>query len=504
MIIDARTFDAAKKLDADICIIGAGAAGLTLARELDGSALTVLLMESGGMEPDTAVDDLKVGSLEGPVFERQSQYLIVERARFFGGTTNVWEGLCQPLMEIDFEQRDWMPNSGWPIARKDLDPYYARASAHIGLHPPGAAFPDSAEQLDCKLLPADSEWDAQTLQMSPRPRLAENFKAVIEASRNITVVLHANALLFHENENRSRIQEVEFATLAGARFRVAAKKFVLSAGGLENSRILLNSNEKTGGAVGNRHDNLGRYWVDQLHIPAGRMMVPNPLDDHNLFFRVYSETLGYVKMGGIGLKPEAQRKRRLSNQVLVFDVGQASWYGDEVRPLTNALAALHDNDSVRRSKARIEEPLEYWFRFKSEQTVDRENRVTLTDDLDALGQRRLRVKWEISEYDRQMMVRYSELLADAVGEHFIGRVLMWYNGEAEMPQHAMGHGHQLGGTRMSSDPTKGVVDANCRAHGTENLYIVGGSVFPSGGRTNPTLTILALAIRLAERLKETA
>ena len=129
MFIDARQVEEGSELRAELCIIGAGAAGLALARELRGSARSICLLESGGLEADSETHELQRGTRSGEAYPPLEE----TRSRFFGGSTNCWAGYCRPLDAIDFEPRDWVPNSGWPFPRAELDPYYVRANRLLGL-----------------------------------------------------------------------------------------------------------------------------------------------------------------------------------------------------------------------------------------------------------------------------------------------------------------------------------------------------------------------------------
>ena len=131
MFVDARSVPTKTVVECDICIIGAGAAGLTLAREFSGQEFRVCLLESGGLEFDAATQSLYQGKNAGPL----QIELDTERIRYFGGTTNLWGGYCRPLDEEDFEERDWVPNSGWPFRRAELEPYYERAHRLCQLGP---------------------------------------------------------------------------------------------------------------------------------------------------------------------------------------------------------------------------------------------------------------------------------------------------------------------------------------------------------------------------------
>ncbi|MCH6257185.1 GMC oxidoreductase [Puniceicoccaceae bacterium K14] len=500
MIIDSREIEDGASFWTDVCVIGSGAAGLTFAKEILGTGREIFLMESGGHLTSPEADDLNVGTLEGEMFDYYQDYLLKERIRVYGGSTNIWEGVCLPLQEIDFEEREWMPNSAWPISKSDLDPYYARAANYLGIHGYDKSVSDDPSPIAPRMLPEETEWEGLAFHMSNQRRLGIQFEEELKNAENLKLHLHANAILFEGNENGSKIEAVEFATLEGRRFKVKANLFVLAAGGMENCRILLNSNADTDQNIGNQYDNLGRYFMDQFHTPGGRVVLPNPLDDHLSYDRALSESHGYIKMGALSLKQSAQRRHRISNQTLIFQETSKFKIDDERNRAVASSMPLFEKKSVRRRDTKT--PFVYWFRLKSEVGATPDNRITLGEEKDALGVRRLHLCWKLSEDDRRMFARFTRMFGNALGEHFIGRLQEWYTENGKLSKHTKGHGHQLGGTRMHADPRKGVVDANCSVHGVTNFKILGGSVFPSGGNTNPTMTIMALAIRMADQFKK--
>ena len=201
MIDDARTIPADSVLTADLCIVGCGAAGITIGRELAGSSLGVVILESGGLEYESEINDLDKGEVVGlPYFP-----LDTARLRYFGGSTNHWGGVCRPLEPIDFEARDWIPGSGWPIARADLDPYYLRAAATVGLQVADwdlarwsakSAFPvwpfaanDPIETVVAEVVDGDDR------------SFTRRYRSTIEAATNVTVHLHANAISIDTDAN---------------------------------------------------------------------------------------------------------------------------------------------------------------------------------------------------------------------------------------------------------------------------------------------------------------
>ena len=225
MIDDARTIPADSVITADLCIIGGGAAGIAIGRELAGSSLRVVILESGGLDFETAVNDLDKGDVVGlPYFPLETA-----RLRYFGGSTNHWGGLCRPLEPIDFEARSWIPGSGWPITRSDLDPYYARAATIAGLtvanwdldhwapishHPVWPFGPnDPIETVVAQVVDGD-------IRAFPK-----RFRKTIEAAENVTVHLHANAISIDTESNSRHVERIRVRTLEGNPFSVTARAY---------------------------------------------------------------------------------------------------------------------------------------------------------------------------------------------------------------------------------------------------------------------------------------
>ncbi|HLT40525.1 MAG TPA: FAD-dependent oxidoreductase, partial [Enhygromyxa sp.] len=243
MFVESRELQPNSIIEGDICIIGSGAAGMTIARELMDTQIRVIVLESGGYEEEDQIIDLSKGETVG----RKYHELHRARSRFFGGSTNCWAGMCAPLDPIDFEQRDWLPHSGWPFDRATLDPYYARAQEHLRLGP-------------CDYTPGPWEKDGAAFDFGPDApiesavfqgaqgarRMGQVFRKEFEHAQNVTVYLHANVTSIDLVEGGTAVDSITCKLLDGSTpgttFKVRAKYVVLAAGGLENPRILLASN----------------------------------------------------------------------------------------------------------------------------------------------------------------------------------------------------------------------------------------------------------------------
>ena len=522
MFVDFRSLEDGALIECDLCIIGAGAAGITIARELAGLRTQVCLVEAGGLEAEPDVQDIYAGANVGHRYAD----LDATRLRFFGGTTNHWEGFCAPLAPIDFEVRSWVPYSGWPITRENLDPFYRRAQeiCQLGRYAYGA---EVWEDLGRK--PHDFDPDAVELcfwQQSPPTRFGEVYRTELERARNVKVLLHGNVTNIQPDPGVATIRHVEVRTLDGKRGRVTAKIYVLACGGIENARLLLVSDDVAPGGLGNSHDLVGRFFMDHPHTEPAVVA----LDDADALFGVY----GQHQLKGVPFDPSfcaspvlQEREQVLNSHAFLFrrmeqpagvQAARRLWYevrqGRVPEDLTEQVWTLvRDLDDVavfgysrivtgERPAPSVETP---YLSLRSEQAPNPTSRVTLGHKRDALGLRRIELDWRLTEVDWRTV----EVMAKALGAEItrldLARVRLadWLlDGTAAWPRGMHGGPHHLGTTRMAADPKAGVVDANSRVHGIDNLYVAGSSVFPTGGCANPTLTIVALALRLADRLTQ--
>ena len=554
MHIDARELGAQEQ-DCDLCIIGAGPAGISLAREFIGQGLRVALLESGGIEPDARVQALA----EGPTFGDIKPSFEVNR-RQFGGNANVWciglgpaeQGLRHALFdEIDFEPRPWVRHSGWPLRRDDLIAHYQRAQQVCG----AGQFdygPQSWQEPDALPLPLH-EHGVHTgmFHFSPFELFTRSYREQLLQAPNITVYTHATATELLPRSDQAAVAAVRVSGPGQRSWTLRARNFVVAAGGYENARLLLCSLGADGTALGNAHGRVGRYYHDHLQGRSGYLIASDPhllerLGLYDLRLRRGAYVMGYLK-----LAPELQARERVLNincflfprpaqrqdrAIEAFNTLRQRRLlrprADETAPalgLRKTLAlswqVAKGLDYVSQMAARaaagtqstayglghggwsaLEHPgerfsrLELWHSI--EQSPHPDNRVELSQERDALGCRRLALHWHWPQEDIEQTIRAQELFARALEQAGLGRVerVREADGSPHLARPVGSH-HLMGTTRMHADPREGVVDANCQVHGVDNLYVAGSSVFPTGGYANPTLTLVALALRLADHLK---
>ncbi|MEN8174346.1 MAG: GMC family oxidoreductase [Pseudomonadota bacterium] len=505
MYLDARELPEYSPLEADVAIVGGGPAGITLARALAKSGAEILLVESGGLEPDAETQNLYHGQSVGIPYPLEGS-----RLRFLGGSSNHWGGYCLPLDEIDFEQRDWVPYSGWPISRDELAPYYAAASEIVEIAP--ARFDDAAyweAETGEPLLPFPAgRLKHRFYQFSPPTRFGTRYGPELERQHNIRVVLHCNVTNIATGPAAEAVRHLDTRTLTGLSHRIHAKTYILATGGIENARLLLLSSDRVPSGLGNQHDLVGRFFMEHPHLGGFADVV---LADPDRLATIYHDRI-LVKERPAQVAfvptPDLLRRKRLLNASFTIALGE-KYSGDE----TGDRASQH-LDMLRAAAAIVSRGSEdlrptggttigarYGIGCACEQTPNPESRVTLSTQTDTLGLRRARLDWRLAEQDRRSVVEHMRSFAYEFGALGLGRIRLLVEDDGQWPDIVSGGSHHMGTTRMSHDPKTGVVDANCRVHGMSNLYVAGSSVFPTCGSANPTLTLVALAMRLADHLK---
>ncbi len=517
MLIDGRKIEAGSELSTDLCIVGGGPAGISLALALAGQPLDVMLIESGGFEFDDAVHELN------QVVADHLPYEIMDmRLRLFGGCSNHWAGFCRPLEPETFERRDWIPHSGWPIRRADIDPYLPRAAelCQIGQVQTDPAYWSKQRKIGYFDFDQQSAIRHAVFQISPYTRFGEVYRQPLLDASNVKLCLDTSIKAFHAKPDGQWVDEVSATTFAGNQFKIKAKAFVLACGGIENARMLLVSNDVEKAGLGNRHDRVGRYFMDHGHFHLGNLMTRMPFDPHFYGIELPDEMTPGLSIH-LRLSREAQAKAGIGNQAIQFRDQVLSAGEHSFRTVKQAVLRGHVPENLWRHLGNIAEDIgpvsaaigrRIWYgssdvrsypntvalRYVGEQVPNPDSRVTLTDRLDRLGMPIARLDWQFSELDHRTFRGMRDLLAQEFGRLNLGRLQPF---EEDPPQWADGGWHHMGTTRMSDDPVDGVVDRNGRVHSVGNLYIAGSSIFSTGDHGAPTLNIVALALRLADHLK---
>jgi choline dehydrogenase-like flavoprotein len=503
MHIDARGLDNGSFIEGDLCIIGAGAAGISMALEWMASGRKVILLEGGGFDADARMQALYHGeSLDRPYYPLQSATL-----HFFGGTTGHWAGFCSPFDPIDFEKRDWVPHSGWPFTREHLDPFYARANRVLELGPYeyDAAYWEKQDP-EVQRLPLEGRtfWP-KIWQFSPPTRMGTVYRDAIIKAANVHLYTYARVVEIIPNEAVTAIESLRAKTIDGKEHRVRARHYVLACGAIHNARLLLASNRRAQQGVGNDHDLVGRFFMEHFEVIAAQTAFETPPPFKLYTFPAAGRTRARAELA---LHGDVQRKHRILN-------GTAAFYGGPLTGQEQSRFASFSPDAtvnVKAMQARrppasyTPSPHTVYRMFtRQEQTPNPESRIVLGSETDELGMPRANLRWKFTKLDQRSIRVFYELLGQEMGRAGLGRVQLmdWLLDEDDnaWPNHLSGGWHHMGTTRMSDDPKHGVVDANCKVHGLANLFVAGSAVYPTGGAVNPTLTLVAMALRLSDHLK---
>lgn len=530
-IIDARELDT-DSLSTEICVVGGGAAGITAAVELSRAAVDVCLVESGDVAPDwdtQALYDLR--STGYPVRED-----FMSRARYFGGSCNLWAGRSMMLSPFDIGNRPWVGCEGWPIDYDELARHFAPAARLLGL-PPLEWF--ERDSYRSKMTPFEQDlfaapYFAPTVSLwAKKPkRFAADHKTQFARSSSTQVLLNGNVVSVDLEDNGARVAAVTVKTLTGRSFKVRAKKFVLACGGLENARLLLVSRDRQPAGVGNQFDMVGRYYMDHPRCVFGVVS----LQDQTQLSVLSGFPFRYGKSQlGIRLSSEIQRAEGLLNHYATLEAEFSQYAEAKYQSFVQTMKVLlrrgyaGQRRDIRHSKLSdipdliyLLTPKEivphsvyrfYWelrnrlFRGRTagkrivvyfcEQPPNANSRVVLDNALDSLGLPQLELRWQLGSAVENTVHRFHSLLQERFEETGAGTLQI-----PESAVHFTDASHHMGTTRMSQSPRSGVVDPNCKVHGVENLFIAGSSVFPSGSHVSPTLAIVALSLRLAGHLRE--
>jgi choline dehydrogenase-like flavoprotein len=571
MLIDARTLPNEEVVETDICVIGTGPAGMTLAHEFAGQDFRVCFLETGGLKPDDAVQSLSAGEVVGEAYNG----LEVSRRRQVGGMANEWSielnatqrGVRYAVLdEVDFEKRDWLPYSGWCFDRAHLEPYYERAQTISQAGSFTYDVNDWETEQTPKLPLNSSRVHTNMFQFGPNTAFTQDIRDRVIQSSHLTLYTYANAVELETDETAQTVTRVRVACVSGNRFWVAAKFVIVAAGAIESARLLLLSNQTQKTGLGNQHDVVGRFFMDHPFVCAGEF---TPVDR-----QLFNQTTLYDRhqvnntqvMAKLSLTDETVRREQVLNMSALLFPRYPMYQLEAARALKKVFMTQYkylmrssESEGVRASRQLVEtlthggspkdvikelrtigsglgdialaayrklivDPLrpnipadlarcgwsewqhkertfgyfEVW--SQTEQSPDPDNRLTLSDRLDGLGYRQAKLHWRWRETDRHHVMRAQDILAEEIARSGLGQLKLYRQGNTPFLMSPTAH-HHMGTTRMHVDPKQGVVNEHCQVHGVSNLFIASSAVFPTGGYTNPTLTILALAVRLADRVK---
>lgn len=530
MFIDSRRVEDRAVIETTVCIIGAGVAGITLAREMEKLGIDTCMLESGGLKPDSETRDLYRGENVGVPYEFADGC----RSRYLGGSSNCWGGWCRPLDSWDFDKRDWVKDSGWPFGLDELRPYYARTHALLKLGENNfepAYWEAAIHRNDVRRHPFPSGKVRDTIsQFSPPVRFGREYREDLEKARYVRVFLHANALNIDTDRAAREVTQIDVGTLSGRRFSMKAKVFVLATGGIENARLLLSSNKVQAAGLGNGNDLVGRYFMDHPRIMSAKVNFKKQWARNKLYDIKYHYQNTAVAAHGTFIssqfaltKDVLEREKLLNARSWFYSVFRGeNTKGSEAlirckqallgkdQPGWNFSADVlqmmaHPVDTACFGLARLLQPRPLITEVKIQTIVEaepnRDSRVTLSEKKDSLGLNRVKVDWQVTELVKRTFDRTVALIADELQRGGVADVELDEPLEGKpWPAQLEGTWHHMGTTRMHDSPKEGVVDRNCKVHGMSNFYIAGSSVFPTVGANFPTITIAAMTLRLSEHI----
>ncbi|WP_158285915.1 MULTISPECIES: FAD-dependent oxidoreductase [unclassified Caulobacter] len=480
MILDGRDIGDGGVIATQVCIVGSGPAGITAALLLQKAGYKVVLIE-GGRNPGYYQESwaeknlLYAGQAEGLFTTNEPDFLIQpyagqsargwERERVYGGTSTHWGGQTRPLDPITFEARPGFP--GWPITYEDLIPYYAQAAKLCVLHGDDFSADYWAGVLSAEV-PDIAGFDTEMYQFMGGAYTnfaTRTFDGVTAAEAIAEIIVNATLLEIQHAGGvvqglRVASLDTSFPPAKATEFTITADVYVLACGAVENARQLLLSE------AGN--DQVGRYF--QCHPLSGGSA---------------------LSVSGNFISPAAMR-------LIKGQTPTGTWTDDNGVTVQGRFSPSAD---IQRQYGIGS----CWFRpytssYYFEMRPNDESRITLADTVDPVfGQPQTRIRWEVGPGDQHTYETSTLLFQEAIGA--LGGQF-YYPSWEDLKSQLIVNGHHIGTTRMSADPAKGAVDADLRVHGLDNLYVAGSSVFPQGGISNPTLTIVALSVRLAEHLGE--
>lgn len=534
-LIDFNKCDADSVFETDICIVGSGPVGISIAKEFVGTNVNVLIVESGGLESEDDVQKLyEIESIGDP--RRINQINL--RRRIYGGSSYIWTGRCAPFDDIDFQARDWIPRSGWPITKMDVAPYLSRAGKNLGLGP--NCYDDRLWQ-QFKVDQPEPCLDKDKLspffwQFSKSPK---NTRASVDfgrdinlsAAKNINVLLHANVTHINVDNKKNKFSSVDISTLAGKKAIVKSKTLVLACGGIENARLLLASNKQVSEGLGNHSDSVGRFLMDHTLYITGHFDPNNSDLVRKRFGHYWLDKNGqrHVYLHGMSLSKKIQQDEKLlgchafveefdvleDNPVDAFkrlvgalkekSIYEQFWKDIKNVCLNSPYVFKNLYRRIKLNRPEINKVKRVELHCMMEQFPNSDSRIKLSDSkFDALGMPISVIDWKINDLEKQTFTRMMELVCEeflrlGLPVPSLSPVLT----DPQWKHSASEKSHPTGTTRMSNHPDNGVVDSNLQVHGISNLFVAGSSVFPTSGAANPTLVIVALAIRLADHLKAT-
>ncbi len=525
MSIDASNIEENSTFKADICILGGGIAGIVLANELLNTNKSIILLESGTELYDKKTQALYEAESIPPLFPNP----LSSRLRLLGGSSNHWENSTERFSPIDLKKRDWVDDSGWPFSYEELEPYYVQAEEYTKVGKDGYHFGFWQEKFNSTdMFPKPSLFNSAVSKSPLYPtQFYREYGDKLKHAKNIRIIKNANVINIKYNSETQTVKSTIFRSLKNRQHQVDASTFIMCLGGIENTRMLLTFNENYDDKLGNQHGNVGRYFMEHPTVRAAHFL---PLNENKLD-KIYEGILDgalYV-IGRASLNESAQKTHHTNNLRMYFTKHSKIKLSEGISSahiISNSIESggapdefgghlmnmIKDIDHIAEAFLRKELDTSFFdstyefggYQITSmiEQTPDKNNRIRLGEQKDALGLKKVKIDFRVTESDKKKTWKTLELLSQDPNIQSIGRIRLLKDRESRIWTSQLGFGqHHMGTTKMSHHIENGVVDPSLKVFGTNNFYISGSSVFPTGGHVPPTLTIIAVTIRLANELK---
>lgn len=553
MFIDAETLTNETTFNSDITIVGAGPAGIVLALELAKAGYEVALVESGNLDFSEAIQKLGEASYFDPQFHAPMPECT---RRQLGGTSVIWGGRCLPYDRVDFDQRDYVPHSNWPLTYEELEGYFQKACDYFFCGRAEFDIKNITDIEQTSLVPGlpDEQVLTSTLERWSLPtNFGKEYSTELQQHARIKLLYGLTCTQIETNDSGAHVERVQAKTLGGKTLYLQAREYILSGGALNTTRLLLASDQYCAGGLGNHSGWLGKFYMGHLSGEIATVHFTTPpketifgfdRDSDDIYLRRrFSFTreflhqkeltnvvswLGSPKFGdpshqnGILSSAYVALNLPILKHYLTSTAMRKAAIGQEQQGIywSHVLNILRDlgqtlsfipSFAYGRFVAKRKIPAlfvysaanEYPLHYHGEQVPNPNSTVSLSSDRDALGMRRLDINLRYLQQDIDSVINAHRYWDEHLRKHNCGYLKYLTNDlEASVWEQAGDGFHQIGTTRMSRDPQQGVVDVNCKIHGLDNLYVASSSNFVTSGQANSTFMIVAFALRLSDYLKQ--
>jgi GMC oxidoreductase/NAD(P)-binding Rossmann-like domain len=552
MLIDAEKLEDGTTLSSDIAVVGAGPSGIVLALELAKAGYDVALLESGRFHFSEAIQNLGEASYFDPEFHSPMSECT---RRQVGGTSVIWGGRCIPYDPVDFDKRSYIPHSSWPVTYEEMETYFPRACDYFFC---GKAefniknIPNIKQKSIIPGLPDEQVLTSMLERWSFPTNFGKEYFNELKQYQRIKLLYGLTCTEIESNDSGSQVEALQAKILGGKTLRVKSRKYVLAGGGLNTTRLLLASDRKHPGGIGNHSGLLGRFYMGHL---SGDIAVVHfntspketvfgfDRDSDNMYLRrrfsfsrefLHEQKLtnivawlgapkfydpshgnGILSFAYLALNSRVLGKYLTAKAIRKSLIGKDK--GNYQAHLINILKDFGEILSFiprfgyKRYIAKRKIPAlfvysaanEYLLHYHSEQVPNLDSTVSLSDEQDELGMRRLNINRRCTSQDIESVVRSHEYWDAHLRKHDCGYLKYLSDDlEASVWEQTRDGFHQIGTTRMSDNLKTGVVGPNCNIHGFDDLFVASSSIFVTSGQANPTFMIVTFALRLADYLKK--